>query len=304
MIKTLSLIILITLFCGIDSLACINTEMKRLSDGTTLWIDEEGLVPTRHKIEKFNYAKKVLELKKKYEQTKKVNFLSDAGIVLILQAKYQEAKELYLRIDRLEPRRYATASNLGTVYELLGDNQNAIVWIKKAIEINPQSHHGSEWLHVKILEAKINGDQSISSDFLINTNFGMNPMPENNMSQEQLIQLRDALFFQLNERVTFIKPPDKIIANLMFDLANANYFLGLRRDAVAIYEKAREYGFGDPILQARIEKAKEIPIKEKPSVAEEPKSNNLFLWIIFGTVSFIILALITLMVRKTQQKLN
>ena len=235
---------------------------------------------------------------------KKVNFLSDAGIVLILQAKYREAKELYLRIERLEPGRYATASNLGTVYELLGDNQNAIVWIKKAIEINPQSHHGSEWLHVKVLEAKINGDQSISSEFLINTNFGVNPVPENNMSQQELIQLRDAIFFQLNERVTFIKPPDKIIANLMFDLGNANYFLGQRKDAVTIYEKAREYAFSDPIIQARIEKAKQIRIKEKPPVAEEPKSNNLFLWIIFGTVTFIILALITLMVRKTQQKLN
>ena len=74
MIKTLSLIILITLFCGIDSLACINTEMKRLSDGTALWVDEEGLVPKGHKIEKFNYVKKVLELKNKYEQTKKGKF--------------------------------------------------------------------------------------------------------------------------------------------------------------------------------------------------------------------------------------
>ena len=49
---------------------------------------------------------------------------------------------------------YAVASNLGTTYELLGDNVKALEWIKKGLERNPKAHGGTEWVHVKNLEAK------------------------------------------------------------------------------------------------------------------------------------------------------
>jgi tetratricopeptide (TPR) repeat protein len=298
MIKKLAFIILAALFCGTVSFACINTDIERLNDGTILWVDDEGLVPKGHKLQKFDYDKKLLALQKQYNETKKVNFLIDAGVIMIMQKKYEDAKENYLKIEQLEPNRYATASNLGTVYELLGDNQNALVWIKKAVEINPQSHQGSEWLHVKILEAKINGDQSITSDFLINANFGTNPNPAATLTKGELLNLREALFFQLNERVTFIKPKDKIVANLLFDLANINYLLDQKADAITIYEKAREYGFADTILQSRLENAKGIPITEKPGIVEDSKPNNSFLWIAFGVTSLAIIAFTALFVRK------
>jgi hypothetical protein len=47
------------------------------------------------------------------------------------------------------------AANLGTALELLGNKEEALHWIREGIRRNPQSHEGTEWLHAKILEAKI-----------------------------------------------------------------------------------------------------------------------------------------------------
>lgn len=226
-----------------------------------------------------------------------MNFLSDIGVVMILQGRFDEARETYLRIEQAEPNRYATASNLGTAYELLGDNQSALVWIKKAIEINPSSHRSSEWIHVRILEAKINTERPITSDSLINTSFGTDPSPTTKLTSEEMIKLRDAIYFQLNERVSFIKPPDKIIANLMFDLANLNYLLNSKNDALTLYEIARNYGFTDTLLQSRIENARGVTLTEKPPVIEEPKTKYGPAWMVFG-VAALFLALLAAMVLR------
>jgi len=45
--------------------------------------------------------------------------------------------------------------DLGTAYELAGKNEPALRWIREGLRRNPNSHKGTEWLHVKILEAKI-----------------------------------------------------------------------------------------------------------------------------------------------------
>ena len=86
-----------------------------------------------------------------------LDYLSDKGFVLIISGRYSEAIDLYLQIEKLEPNRYSTASNIGTAYEMIGENEKALHWIKRAVAIDPASHDNSEWIHVNILEAKIHG---------------------------------------------------------------------------------------------------------------------------------------------------
>jgi tetratricopeptide (TPR) repeat protein len=299
--KKLKLLILIIMLCGTSVFGCINTISEGLSDGTILWSDEKSQIPLGHNFKQFDKEKTLEKLYKFYDETKDVKYLSDVGVVLILQQKYNEAKDIYLKIEEIDPTRYATASNLGTAYELLGDNENALVWIKKAVEINPTSHRNSEWIHVKILETKIKGEQSVTSDSLINTNFGTSPNPTATLSKQQLAELRDALYFQLNERVSFIKPPDKIIANLMYDLANVTFLIGGKDAAITIYEKAREYGFTDEILQSRIYNAKGIPQPEKPVIKEEPKQSNYFIWMFAGLIVLVIIT-VSIIILKLRKK--
>lgn len=255
-----------------NSFGCLNGDTRQLKDGTIISLDAGYIVPNGYKFFSLNYSERLHRLDSLWKATGDIDYLSDYGIVLILQKEYLKAKDVYLKIEKIKPNRYSTASNLGTVYELLGQNDNALKWINKAIAINPSSHRNSEWLHAKILEAKIKGEQFITSDFLLNTNFGTQANPKSNLSNAELLKLRDVLYYQLNERISFIKPKDKIVAQLLFDLGNI-CMLTKEKSAVGIvYYKAKEYGFSEPILQLRLDNTKDI--KQQKQQANTSKSNT------------------------------
>jgi len=223
---------------------------------------KDGIVPHGHMYTLSHDDKVLKELDSLWKATDSIEYLSDYGVVLIFQHKYEEAKNIYLQIEKLKPDRYSTASNIGTVYELLGDNKNALAWIKKSVQLNAVSHDSSEWLHVRILEANIGGDALINSDFLLHTDFGRDSMPASILSEGELLHLRNALFFQLNERLTFVRPEDKIVAQLLFDLANIGLLTGANIYQVNdIYSMAKKYGYTNPIWEARHINAKKLSEK-------------------------------------------
>ena len=239
------------LLISLNSFACLNGETKELKNGMLIYEDYRGIVPRGHTFFVDNFPKLIKELDSLYRVKKDIDYLSDKGYVLTVEGKYKEALAIYLEIEKLKPNRYSTASNVGTIYELLGDNQKALFWINKAIQLNPKSHEGSEWLHSKILQAKIGGSKYINADFLINTNFGNDDGPRSNLSKSQRESLMKALYYQLNERVTFIKNEDPIIGVLLFELGNLAYLDKKYDEAKAIYGKARDYGFNSEVLKIR-----------------------------------------------------
>jgi len=60
-----------------------------------------------------------------------LNHLSDYASLLVYAGYYERAKTIFHRIERDWPNQYTTASNLGTVYELLGKPDSALLWIQK-----------------------------------------------------------------------------------------------------------------------------------------------------------------------------
>lgn len=264
------------------SFACLNGETTVLKDGTFLYMDRREKVPYGHTkmFEVKSLNKSLKKLDGLYKKTKDLDYLSDKGLILILLKKYDEAIKLYLEIEEKEPNRYSTASNLGTAYELAGQNENALKWIKRAVEIDPTSHDNSEWLHVKILEAKIKGELYYNSDFLLNLRFGSSDEPISGLKDSALQKMHDALYYQLNERVSFIKPKDELVAELLFDLGNFAFELGNYEDARHDYELARKYGYeGDLIdvrmaLAERLEKGEAVPAVEEIKVSEIKKDNK------------------------------
>jgi tetratricopeptide (TPR) repeat protein len=181
----------------------------------------------------------------------RVEYYSDYGVVLVYLGRYEEAKAVFLAIEARQPGRYATAANLGTVYELLGHNEKALHWIQQAVRINPASHHGSEWIHVNILKAKIQGDQAINSQFLLGTDFGSAATPVATESLANVTKLRNALYFQLSERMGFIKPKDKIMGQLLFDLGNSYALTSDVESALEVYQVAKQYGYESSTLTNR-----------------------------------------------------
>lgn len=250
-----------TFFAYIQSFACVQG-LRELHDGTVISVDNQNLVIPKGNTLYHQDEKILLRLDSLWKATKNLDYLSDYALVLIVNGKYEEAKNNYLQIEKIKPRQYATASNLGTVYELLGDNKNALTWIQKAVQLNPASHDSSEWLHVRILEAKIGGDKLINTNFLLHTDFGRDSMPVSELSKEELQQLRRALFYQLNERLTFIHSADKIVAQLLFDLADVSLLTGMNIYQVNdIYSMAKKYGYAGPLWEKRHINAKKLSEK-------------------------------------------
>ena len=294
MIRVICLFV-VSFFLIIHSFACLQS-FRSLSDGTIISrADQSLIIPRGHAL--IHQDEKVLvRLDSLWIATKNVDYLSDYAMVLIVNGKYEEAKNSYLNLAKVKPGQYTTALNLGTVYELLGDNKSALTWIQKAIQLNPESNDRSEWLHVRILEAKINGDAFINTDFLLHTDFGRDSMPLTKLSEEELMHLRNALFFQLNERLTFIHSEDKVVAQLLFDLANVSLLIGTNIYQVNdIYSMAKKYGYANPIWEARHINAKKLSEKINrgqihsslhSEIIQTPKVD--FPWVIILSICFLI----------------
>ncbi len=238
---------------SLKTFACLNGETKVLKNGAFIYEDQKGIYPYGHRFHVKNFEKLISELDSLYSKTKDLEYLSDKGYVLVIQKKYTDALKIYLNIEKIKPNRYSTASNIGTIYELIGENQKAFEWIKKVIKINSKSHNESEWLHLNILEAKLKGENYINSDFLIKTNFGNDTIPKTKLNKNELVKLSKALYYQLNERVTFIKPKEKIIALLLFELGNIAYLQGSISYSKLLYKKAIEYGYTEQVIFSRLE---------------------------------------------------
>lgn len=303
-------IILLAMFIFNQTFACLNGEIKELKDGTTLYEDGENVVPYGHNFgSDEGFKTSIKQLDSLYLKTKDLDYLSDKGLVLILLKEYKEAIKLYLEIEKIEPNRYSTASNLGTAYELLGQNENALKWIKKSVKLDPKSHNSSEWIHVKILEAKIKGKNFYTTNFLLNTKFGSDIRPNSKLTKQQLQDFSKALFYQLNERVSFVKPKEEIVAQLLFDLGNIAFLLGEYSIATSDYEQAKRYGFKGKLIERRIketEKLSKIPNStisspKNKSVQYNSKTSNLTIG--FITIGIILLTLAIIIIYK-RRKIN
>lgn len=298
---------ILNLFCT-SSFACLNDMTSTLKGDVPLYINYESdhTVPSGHLfLDAETYAQGMHKLDSLYARTKDPDYLSDKGLLLILQKQYQQAITLYLSLEEQHPGRYATAANLGTAYELIGQNEQALQWIQKAVELNPGSHMGSEWIHVNILKAKIKGPAAHTSPFLIQTDFGKDSVAQTTLSAAELKTLQDALFYQLNERISFIKPQDPIIAALFFDLGNVNLLLGKYVAARTCYRQAKEYGYTHPLADIRIQKADylETHPEARPALSATPLSQTPYIaYIVAGLTVTILLLLIMFWIRRKTRK--
>lgn len=156
---------------------------------------------------------------------------------------------------------YNVLANLGTAYEVTGNNQKALELLRKAVAINPQSHHSSEWIHLKILEQKIAGtpdykqiiDLGAGGDFsqwMAGTRYDK-PMPPDSL----MVQLA----YQLHERIGFIAAPDPVVGQLILDFGDIVAMKHSRETAKEFYARAIHY---DSLLTAAVKIRMDTTIKQ------------------------------------------
>ncbi len=245
------LAILLTIII-IPGYSCINEYHTRLNGEL---IESDGYpFPNAKNNNRAILLKDLSALEKAYKKNNSVQTLSDYGAVLIYLGRYKEAIQLYQKLENQKPDVYTTAANLGTAFELTGQNDSAYFYIKKAIAINPDSHEGSEWIHLRILEVKqqLQKDPNyLQNKSVLNLDSGTDKIPVIK-TNTPLRDLEDQISFQLSERITFVKPKDIIVGQLYFNLGNIMAITKDVQTALIAYNLAKEYGYNSALMEKRI----------------------------------------------------
>ena len=196
--------------------------------------------------------------------------LTDLGVNLIRQGRVVPAIRLFLANERRFPGRPQTAANLGTALELAGFDDIALRWIRIGIRRNADEHEGTEWLHARILEAKIalkHDPRYLDGHSIAGVRFGNAVLPAlpveypdgNDGRPVSPYALNLALSYQLHERMMFIKPKDAVVANLLMDWAALNLAGGPVESAEALYPLAERYGAPrTPLVSARLAEIRKL----------------------------------------------
>ena len=171
---------------------------------------------------------------------------------------------LFSAIEAKRPGEYQTAANLGTAYELQGNPGEALKWIEEGIRRNPDSHHGTEWLHVAILKTRIHLKEDpawLDENHVITlpADLAKGVFADAPGKEHRPRDIQDALIYQLNERMVFVKAPDRVVGDLLYLLAVLEGETRAVEPAIQLVDLARQYGFADAGLldsmAARYEKA-------------------------------------------------
>jgi len=188
------------------------------------------------------------------------------AVRLILTGEYAGAIAKLEAMEAANPGDYSTAANLGTAYELAGNNEAALKWIREGIKRNEHSHYGTEWLHVAILETKL----AMEADPAYLATRHILPVEEEKERplQYSLVyggeaysgdRLIKALYYQLGERMLFVKPADPVVADLLYTLALVEVNARVLEPAVELLALAKEYGYPDVAdIDARMARYQEM----------------------------------------------
>lgn len=146
---------------------------------------------------------------------------SDYAVRVLRNYDKVRALSLFESLYRSHPTEYNIVANLGTAYEVNGMKVKALELLRKAIAINPRSHYESEWIHIRLLEQEL----ASTPDYKKIINLGVGNFPEWLIDKtykfpREADSLKLQIAFQLHERIGFIAPPNKTIAQLVTDFAD------------------------------------------------------------------------------------
>lgn len=198
---------------------------------------------------------------------------SDLSVNFLKIGKVDSALNILAPLAKKHPQEYNIAANLGTAYELKGKLDSALKYISRGYELNPKSHMGSEWVHVKILEAKIKDKKQPGW-------IKRKPI----LTQEELIKRLDTerryeagsvngdVFYQVRTRAPFTPAPNKVLKNILVSLGEFNKNHGTYENALMCYVYAMKFEKEDVYALRKIKnKIRQLNKKR----AEHPNSREI-----------------------------
>lgn len=240
------LCVMLFLCLTIPAKACINSYYIHLDAGITAEDAKEDIL-------NFTFTDPNNQTLQLYEK-------NDFAVLHIYSGDYAKAIKLFHEIENQFPNHAITAANLGTAYELSGELQKSQYWIKEGMARDENIHGGSEWVHLKILDAQLalRKDKNwLNSHDVLGVNFGNAMIPYPNKQQIQaygksynLAEILEHSSVQMVQRTRFldIHEHEPVVAHILFNIANTEFYFGNYYDADLVYGKAKNHGYGDLTL--------------------------------------------------------
>lgn len=221
--------------------ACINTYAFELGRG----LSKEEIK-----------AKLAENLKKPYKTVAQQN---DYAVILIYDGQYKKAIQLLTQLEKQHPNLAKTAANLGTAYELDGQIEKAKYWILQGLKRDPNIHHGSEWIHIKILDAELAIQKQpdwLKNHDVLGLDFGKKAAPiahiekiSFNQKKYDLDQVLEHSKIQMDQRLKFVNK-DPISAQIVFNMANIEVvqYSNEQDTPIFLYDMAGDLNYQNPKL--------------------------------------------------------
>jgi tetratricopeptide (TPR) repeat protein len=239
-IKTLFFIIA---FACNNSFACLNYYHTVDQHGELHNLVDNQFVGLNKNFNLELIASKLPQFDADFQESQSPYVLSDYAVLLMKAGKIKESLSLLIALNKRLPNEYQIAANLGTAYELIGELDSALFYIKRGIEINPKAHGNSEWIHVKVLETKkrqLEDPNYLDSKSVLE----LTEFQKNNLSTRYELEI------QIRERFPFTAGPDQIMASLMIDLGDCYANDVSIEYAKAFYNIANKYYGADSSITA------------------------------------------------------
>jgi len=148
-----------------------------------------------------------------------------------MTGKHEEAIAMLRALEERYPGEAAVAAGLGAAFELSGNDAKALEWIREFAARDPKAEDSSEWLHIRILEAKIGlarDPEWLRHNPVLGVTFGAEPHPEppeEGFADETgrvlyATDVRLAIMHQLNLRLQMFPTPDAMLGDLYMSAAD------------------------------------------------------------------------------------
>jgi tetratricopeptide (TPR) repeat protein len=136
----------------------------------------------------------------------KFKYISDYSATLLTLGRIKEAIPILEKLIIERPEEYEINANIAVAYELDGRIDEAIKYLKKAIEIKPTAHRESEWFHLRILESAI----EIRDKKLQIENYNILKLQFDTSNQ-----IAKQISYQLKERLPLTKSPNSLLSKVI-----------------------------------------------------------------------------------------
>lgn len=213
-----------------------------------------------------------------HEKSPTLENANDLAVAWIITGRVQDGIALLREVDGRYPGNAVVASNLGMALELAGEHEEALRWIRESVNRDPEEHQGSEWVHVRILEARLGMAKDpnwLRKNSVLGWREGQRlPLDERSRPRTPPGILK-AVRYQLQERLRFVSAPDPVVGDLYLSLGDLAYsFPGTvadiwERDELIIssYQEALRFGATRAVhAAARIDVAQKRLEEARPAI--------------------------------------